>query len=620
MGFGFRVGVPGLSVRVSTRGVRTSVGPRMARVSVGGGRTTLSSGMGPLYASTALGGGRRGTSTSRATRSGSRPRTAGPSSAQLERVRRQAERAQQEAERDAAIAHLRELRQQMTSVHLQSFLPVHPPVIAGPPQLGLPWALAEAKAFHLAGLGVFARAERAEAKLRAEHDAPVYLAAEQARLYGVHGELNAEAQQWWQALVANDEATVCETVNYAFSDNPAAGCAVGVDGSVMSVVMRQHDIDSLPDQTPGVTSSGRPTLKTLTKRDRVLWWLTAMGSNVVSTLKEGFAVAPGITAIDLAVITRMPDTQRLGFVAYGRWTRQAIESVPWRQPEDALRFLDIGQDIACAVGTTASGNLASTIKPLDTSRLPGLQSLLDHAQDDAGTVDATLAGLDVNLLANVPSTHDAPAPDHYRIHTFAEWTTQTPSAAQPPAMGQPVLAAPTALTPGQNLTLPDEAWEGLTVAFSFAGADADLTLFLTDAQSRVSSDEDFVFYNQPSAAQGAARLLGKQNDGTHYVERAAIHLAALPEHVQRMTIAINMDVDTGLTCGSLTHAELSMGCATTSWTFQPPADPAIRAMVVAELYRHRSAEHRSVWKLRAVGQGWADGLDGLARAHGVDVG
>ncbi|MFE3433863.1 TerD family protein [Streptomyces sp. NPDC059171] len=552
------------------------------------------------------------------TRSGLRPRTADPSSAQLERVRRQAERAQQEAERDAAIAHLRELRQQMTSVHLQSFPPVHPLVIPGPPQLGLPWALAEAKAFHLTGLGVFARAERAEAKLRAEHDAPGYLAAEQARLHGVHEELNAQAQQWWRALVANDEATVCETVNYAFSDNPAAGCAVGVDGSVMSVVMRQHDIDSLPDQTPGVTSSGRPTLKTLTKRDRILWWLTAMGSNVVATLKEGFAVAPGITAIDLAVITRMPDTQRLGFVAYGRWTRQAIESVHWRQPEDALRFLDIGQDIACAVGTTASGNLASAIKPLDTSRLPGLQSLLDHAQDDAASVDATLADLDGDLLANASATHGAP--DHYRIHTFAEWRTQTPLAAQPPAMGQPVLAAATALMPGQNLVLPDEAWEGLTVAFSFAGADADLTLFLTDAQSRVCSDEDFVFYNQPSAAQGAARLLGKQNDGTQAVERAAIHLAALPEHVQRMTIAINMDVDTGLTCGSLTHAELSMGCATASWTFQPRADPTIRAMVVAELYRHRSAEGRLVWKLRAVGQGWADGLDGLARAHGVDVG
>ncbi|MDX3854093.1 TerD family protein [Streptomyces sp. AK02-01A] len=489
----------------------------------------------------------------------------------------------------------------------------------GPPQLGLPWALAEAKAFHLAGLGVFARTERAERKRRAEEDASGYLAAEQARLRGVHGELATEADQWWQTLVANDEATVCETVNYAFSDNPAAGCAVGVDGSVMSVVMRQQDIDSLPDQTAGVTSSGRPTLKTLTKRDRALWWLTAMGSNIIATLKEGFAVAPGITAIDLAVITRMPDTQRLGFVAYGRWTRQAVETNPWRQPEDALRFIDIGQDVACAVTTTASGNLSSTIKPLDTTRLPGLQSLIDHAQDDAASSgDATLASLDGDLRANDPAAHGTPVQDHYRIHSFAEWKSRT-VPTQHPAPTTPALSAPTALTPGQNLVLPEEAWQGLHIAFTFAGSDADLTLFLTDHESRVASDEDFIFYNQPSGAHGAARLLGKQNEGIRTVERAAVHLAALPEHVQRMTIAINMDVDSGLTCGSLTYAELSMGCATATWTFQPSADPAIRAMAVVELYRHRSADGRPVWKLRAVGQGWADGLDGLAKAHGVDV-
>ncbi|MFD3937118.1 hypothetical protein ACFWSF_03420 [Streptomyces sp. NPDC058611] len=214
--------------------------------------------MEPFYASTALGGRRHRTSTSRTTHSGSRPRVAAPSDAQLERARRQAERAQQDAERDTAITHLRELRQQMTRVHLQSFSPAHPPVVPGPPQLGLPWALAEAKAFHLAGLGVFARTERAEAKRRAAEEAPGYLAAEQARLHGVHAELTAEAHQWWQALLANDEATVCETVNYAFSDNPAAGCAVGVDGSVMSVVMRQHDIDSLPNGSYGTGECSVP--------------------------------------------------------------------------------------------------------------------------------------------------------------------------------------------------------------------------------------------------------------------------------------------------------------------------------------------------------------------------
>ncbi|MEU7061173.1 TerD family protein [Streptomyces sp. NPDC046197] len=48
------------------------------------------------------------------------------------------------------------------------------------------------------------------------------------------------------------------------------------------------------------------------------------------------------------------------------------------------------------------------------------------------------------------------------------------------------------------------------------------------------------------------------------------------------------------------------------------ADPDIRPMAVAELYRHTTNGH-PVWKLRAIGQGWADGLDALARAHGVDI-
>ncbi|MGV9248799.1 TerD family protein [Streptomyces sp. NPDC003710] len=94
----------------------------------------------------------------------------------------------------------------------------------------------------------------------------------------------------------------------------------------------------------------------------------------------------------------------------------------------------------------------------------------------------------------------------------------------------------------------------LRIAFSFAGADADLTLFLTDTGGQVTCDEGFVFYNQPSAAHGAARLLGKQTKGPRTVERAALHLAALPAHIQRVTIAINMDVDTGLTCSALLAA------------------------------------------------------------------
>ncbi|MGW2716140.1 hypothetical protein [Streptomyces sp. NPDC001492] len=80
----------------------------------------------------------------------------------------------------------------------------------------------------------------------------------------------------------------------------------------------------MPTQTPGLAPGGRPTLKNLTTRDRVLWWLTSMGSTIIATLKEiltleeVLATAPAITAIDLAVLSRLPDTQRLVLVACGR--------------------------------------------------------------------------------------------------------------------------------------------------------------------------------------------------------------------------------------------------------------------------------------------------------------
>lgn len=139
-------------------------------------RLRVSSGLGPFYASTSLSGGRRSTTTRRAPRA----RSAGPSAAQLERARRAAERAQHEAERNARIAELRELRRESTTVHLQQFPPAHAPQIPAPPTLGSAWATAEAEAYHLRGIGIFARSERAAGRRRATQDAADYLAAEQA--------------------------------------------------------------------------------------------------------------------------------------------------------------------------------------------------------------------------------------------------------------------------------------------------------------------------------------------------------------------------------------------------------------------------------------------------------
>ncbi|MQS17171.1 TerD family protein [Streptomyces kaniharaensis] len=126
------------------------------------------------------------------------------------------------------------------------------------------------------------------------------------------------------------------------------------------------------------------------------------------------------------------------------------------------------------------------------------------------------------------------------------------------------------------------------------------------------------FYNQPQAVGDTARLFAKQVEGGRTVERAALVLEALPDTVRRVVVSVNMDVETGLFCDALTGATLTVEVGDSTWEFQPPGDAEIKAMAVAEIYRHRSGNEQ-VWKLRAVGLGWADGLAGLARDHGVVV-
>lgn len=233
-----------------------------------------------------------------------------------------------------------------------------------------------------------------------------------------------------------------------------------------------------------------------------------------------------------------------------------------------------------------------------TARFSARPILIDTAVED---------GLDDR------DTDPPPAPTApYSITPFDQWATGSP---QPPAAPD---LAPQQLRPGQNLVLPEPALTELTVEFRFTGDDADLTLLLLNAQHRVRADDDFVFYNQTVAAHGAARLLGKTRTTTSTTEQASIRLTAIPHDVHTIAIAVNMDVDEGLTCAALGDAALAITCPTARWQIPTPNDSQIRAMVLVEIYRY-AVNGEPAWKLRAIGQGWADGLDGLARAHGVDI-
>lgn len=146
-----------------------------------------------------------------------------------------------------------------------------------------------------------------------------------------------------------------------------------------------------------------------------------------------------------------------------------------------------------------------------------------------------------------------------------------------------------------------------------AGApDADASALLV-VSGRVRSDSDFVFYNQPVHPSRAVRHEGKRS-GSIVLDVLSAELARVEPQVEGIVIAASTDgAAVGLLDGlfvrvvdSDTGAEVARfdGIDATSET----------AVVLGELYRRQGG-----WKFRAVGQGYASGLAGLATDYGISV-
>jgi tellurite resistance protein TerA len=132
---------------------------------------------------------------------------------------------------------------------------------------------------------------------------------------------------------------------------------------------------------------------------------------------------------------------------------------------------------------------------------------------------------------------------------------------------------------------------------------------------RVRGDADFIFYNQPTSADGAVRDLGQRAHGQLTEAVIAADLVELPSTVDKVAFALSVDApDTSL-------ADLGPIEATVTDSYHGAvASVAIADMtsetsaIIFELYRRDGG-----WKVRAVGQGYDDGLAGLARDFGVSV-
>ncbi|MGW1887139.1 TerD family protein [Streptomyces sp. NPDC001970] len=187
------------------------------------------------------------------------------------------------------------------------------------------------------------------------------------------------------------------------------------------------------------------------------------------------------------------------------------------------------------------------------------------------------------------------------------------------------------LAKGGNVSLSKEA-PGLTAVLvglgwdvrTTTGTDYDLdaSALLIGDSGKVTSDKHFVFYNNLKSPDGSVEHTGDNltGEGEGDDETIKVDLAAVPADITKIVFPVSIhDAESrghsfGQVRGAFIRVVNQAGGAELA-RYDLSEDAATEtAMVFGELYRH-GAE----WKFRAVGQGYASGLAGIAADFGVSV-
>ncbi|MDL4771343.1 MULTISPECIES: TerD family protein [Thermomonosporaceae] len=157
------------------------------------------------------------------------------------------------------------------------------------------------------------------------------------------------------------------------------------------------------------------------------------------------------------------------------------------------------------------------------------------------------------------------------------------------------------------------------------GADFDLdaSALMLSTGGKVMSDQHFVFFNNLRSPDGSVEHTGDNltGEGEGDDESINVDLVAVPAECDRIVFPVSIyDADNRQqSFGQVRNAFIRIVNRSDNnelARFDLTEDASTEtAMVFGELYRH-SGE----WKFRAVGQGYASGLAGIAMDFGVNVG
>ncbi|MFF1684790.1 MULTISPECIES: TerD family protein [unclassified Streptomyces] len=146
--------------------------------------------------------------------------------------------------------------------------------------------------------------------------------------------------------------------------------------------------------------------------------------------------------------------------------------------------------------------------------------------------------------------------------------------------------------------------------------EVDASALLLGPDGRVRSDEDFVFYNQPRHPSGKVWRLGKKRVADGLTDTIQSDLAGLGPEVGRILLVASADdvpFDRVPALRILLYDAASEGEPLAHFDVKPETG-AETALICGELYRRGEG-----WKFRALGEGYSNGLVGLATDFGISV-
>ena len=153
--------------------------------------------------------------------------------------------------------------------------------------------------------------------------------------------------------------------------------------------------------------------------------------------------------------------------------------------------------------------------------------------------------------------------------------------------------------------------------------DLDSSVFLLGENGKVTTESDFVFYNNTNGGNGSIVHTGDNRTGAGDGddEQVKVNLAAVPANIQRIAFTITIhDADNrNQNFGQVSNAYARIFNEETGEElirYDLGEDFSIEtALVVGELYRHNGD-----WKFSAIGSGYQGGLAALATDFGLQVG